>query len=315
MSALDGRIRRVVAVACGPVAVAALSGCAALGGDVASRVVEGGDGRPSPGGQAVREVDAAAVRVGDCLLEPIPQTDDEIESLMTISCLERHAEEVYAAVRLTGDEFPGVDTVGVSASTECMERFEEYVGLPYSESVLEFGFLTPTEESWDLGDRFVQCTVYHPDGERLTGSVRNGHDPSHELRDSDTGHVIEETEVDWLKIKPGDCVKESSELGDGYYETLLPCTEPHAEEVYAAFELSGDEYVGDDEVERLATEGCIERFDEFVGQAYADSPLDFYYFAPYEESWKGGDRLVQCRIIDPAGDVTGSLRGTGIQST
>lgn len=287
-------------------------GCAVLGGDVASRLGEPGSEETTSEG-AGREVSAARVDVGDCLVEPMPEGQEEIKTIKTIPCVEAHAQEVYASVTVAGHEFPGLDEIGIRASAGCLEEFEEFVGVPYTETLLEFSFLTPTEDSWAIGDRSVKCTVYDPDGDRLTGSVDDAHEVSYRLRDPTTGQVTEETAVDWLKIKPGDCVQEVS---DDYHETLVPCAEPHAEEVYAQFELTGgDEYPGDDEVEELANAGCEERFDDFVGQAYADSPLDFYYYTPIEESWLGGDRLVQCRIFDPEGDVSGSLRGTGIQST
>ena len=306
------RARPVVTLAGALIVGLGAGSCAALGGDVASRVAEPGSEETTSEGTG-REVFAARVDVGDCLVEHMPEEQEEIETINTIPCTEAHAQEVYATVTVAGHEFPGLDEIGIQASAGCLEEFEEFVGVPYTESLLEFSFLTPTEDSWSFGDRSVKCTLYDPDGARLTGSLDDAHDASYRLRDPATGQVAEETAVDWLKIKPGDCVQE---VTDEYRETLVPCAEPHAQEVYAQFELTGgDEYPGDDEVDELANAGCTERFDEFVGQAYADSPLDFYYYTPIEESWLGGDRLVQCRIFDPQGDVTGSLRGTGIQST
>jgi hypothetical protein len=308
------RGRTAVGAAGGVLAMAVVGGCSALGGDVASRLAEPGSERETTSSET-GQVFASDVDVGDCLPNPttsLADGENEIERVRTVSCLEQHVEEVYATVTLVGIEFQGIEVNSVRAYIGCIGRFEDFVGMPYAESILEVGSLTPTEESWAIGDRVVLCTVYHSEGDRLTGSLRNAHDASYELRDAATGQVTRETDVDWLKIVPGDCVQEVS---DDYHETLVPCAEPHAEEVYAQFELSdGDEYPGDDEVEELANAGCEERFDEFVGQAYADSPLDFYYYTPIEESWLGGDRLVQCRIFDPEGDVTGSLRGTGVQT-
>jgi Septum formation len=298
--------------------MAVVGGCSALGGDVASRVAEPSEEREPTSAGASDGVFASHVEVGDCLAEPttyVADAEEVIETVRTTSCLDEHAEEVYDAVTILEREFPGNDAIGARAYFGCLERFEPFVGVSYQESLIEIGFLTPTEESWDFGDRTVQCTLYHPEGEQLTGSLHNAHDVSLRLRDRETGKVAEETAVEWLKIVPGDCIKAASETTDDFRETLVPCEELHSDEVYGQFELSGDEYPGDDEVEALADAGCTERFDEFVGQAYADSPLDFYYYSPYEESWQGGDRLVQCRIFDPEGDVTGTLRGAGVQST
>src|SRR5918994_1180181 len=215
------RARPVVTLAGALIVGLGAGSCAALGGDVASRVAEPGSEETTSEGTG-REVFAAGVDVGDCRRDPttsLADGENEIERVRTVSCLEQHAEEVYASVTLIGIEFQGIEVNSVRAYIGCIGRFEDFVGVPYAESILEVGSLTPTEESRAIGDRVVLCTVYHSEGDRLTGSLRNAHDASYELRDAATGQVTRETAVDWLKIVPGDCVQEVS---DDYHETLVP---------------------------------------------------------------------------------------------
>src|SRR5215207_1636944 len=162
------RVRTAVGAAGGVLAVAVVGGCSALGGDVASRLAEPGSERETTSSET-GQVFAAHVDVGDCLRDPttsLADGENEIERVRTVSCLEQHAEEVYASVTLIGIEFPGIEVIGVRASIGCIGRFEDFVGVPYAESILELSYLTPTEESWAGGYRVDLCTVYHSEGDR-----------------------------------------------------------------------------------------------------------------------------------------------------
>ena len=64
-----------------------------------------------------------------------------------------------------------MEIVEAAAQNLCIARFDEFVGISYEESVLDVGFLTPTEQSWNDGDRAVLCTVYDP-AEEISGSLR-----------------------------------------------------------------------------------------------------------------------------------------------
>jgi hypothetical protein len=56
---------------------------------------------------------------------------------------------------------------------------------------------------------------------------------------------------------------------------------------------------------------CVAEFEGFVGLSYVESVFEIGFITPVEEGWPDGDRLVTCMIYDPAGEVTGSLRGVG----
>jgi hypothetical protein len=107
------------------------------------------------------------LEVGDCLGEQTPE--GEIESLEAAPCSEPHTEEIFAALTVPDGDYPGQEALDAEAEG-CLEEFAEFVGMPYEESVLEINYMTPTEESWGMGDRELLCTVYDPAGD-TTGTL------------------------------------------------------------------------------------------------------------------------------------------------
>ena len=55
---------------------------------------------------------------------------------------------------------------------------------------------------------------------------------------------------------------------------VVPCTEPHDDEVYFDFQLADGEFPGDDAVAEQSDAGCLEQFQPFVGLVYDSSPSD-----------------------------------------
>ena len=113
---------------------------------------------------------------GDCFDNP---SRDEVSEIDPIDCAESHDLEVFASIVLGGDQYPGVFAIAEPAFNSCVDRFEGYVGEPYATSALYAFPFTPTEASWQDGDREALCVVYEPvpgtDGEEImprTGSVR-----------------------------------------------------------------------------------------------------------------------------------------------
>ncbi len=129
-------------------------------------------------------------------------------------------------------------------------------------------------------------------------------------RDDDTGEVTEDANIDIFSLKVGDCMPATDASGAVQDTDVVTCDTPHADEVYYEFELPDGDFPGDTAIETAAGENCVPAFTDFVGLSYDESTLDFWYYSPTQESWESAnDRLVQCIITDPAGDVTGSLAG------
>jgi len=117
----------------------------------------------------------------------------------------------------------------------------------------------------------------------------------------------------------GDCVRDFFEQdSDGnYIEMFLvnttPCGQPHATEVYAVTEVlwASDEYPGLDGTFADGQNWCLEQYDGFVGGQYETSLYEVWTFVPVKDSWKTGDRTVQCLVgqFDAVTLTTGTLEG------
>ena len=118
------------------------------------------------------DVDVFDVKVGDCLLGEIAEEGEEISSIEAAPCSDPHGDEVFASATVPDGDFPGQDAVNTQAEEECVAQFADFVGLAYEASVLEISYFTPTEESWDTGDREILCTVYDPEGD-TTGTLQD----------------------------------------------------------------------------------------------------------------------------------------------
>ena len=115
-------------------------------------------------------VSAFDLEVGECFDGPDSGTIEEVER---IDCASPHIFEIYAAVVHSGannDPFPGDEAIATFAEDECIAAFEPFVGLDYDSSELFIFYLQPTEETWQIGDREVLCTVYLED-DTLVGTM------------------------------------------------------------------------------------------------------------------------------------------------
>jgi len=130
------------------------------------------------------------------------------------------------------------------------------------------------------------------------------------VRDAESGEITESNEaVDVFSIRVGDCLN-TSELADTTElesVPVVPCAEPHEDEVYHAFDTAESEFPGLDALAAEADETCIAEFADFVGISWEASGLEYYPMYPSEGSWAGGDREIICVLYDPAGPVTGTL--------
>lgn len=97
--------------------------------------------------------------------------NDEVSSVPIVDCDDPHDNEVYAIFEMTDTDFPGSEAAGAQADQMCLPAFESFVGLGYDVSILDFGWLVPTDESWDGGDREIVCFLYRVDLEKMTGTM------------------------------------------------------------------------------------------------------------------------------------------------
>ena len=127
--------------------------------------------------------------------------------------------------------------------------------------------------------------------------------------------VLAACEGNVFSLKVGDCYNapwsSTEHTAKVSNVDLVSCEEPHGYEVYASFELPDSSWKGEDYVFSQAGIGCEARFKSYVGIEYALSTMYVDILFPLEESWKDGDRLVTCSLLEEsASKVTGSAKGS-----
>ena len=110
--------------------------------------------------------------VGTCFDDP--PSFDSVTDVPIRDCSEPHDNEVIALEVMAGSSYPGDDTVTSISEETCVRVFDAAMGVPYLDSPYEVGWLSPSSDSWDLGDREIICFVFDPAFEKITGSVRGG---------------------------------------------------------------------------------------------------------------------------------------------
>ena len=114
-----------------------------------------------------------------------------------------------------------------------------------------------------------------------------------------------------LELGVGDCFNdEDLEAEVITVVPTVPCSEPHDNEVYFAYEMTEATHPGRQAALDAADRRCFDAFEPFVGKDYFESDLDFFSMVPTQESWDQGDREVLCSIyaVDLS-KLTGSMRG------
>jgi hypothetical protein len=120
------------------------------------------------------DLDVMTLQIGDCF-DDAAEFEEVVFTVAAIPCSEAHDNEVYSIIPVTvpGPAFPGVTELQDFAYEACVGApFSDYVGIDYLDSALEVFSFTPTEESWDGGDRSVTCVLYKLDLTKLVGTAR-----------------------------------------------------------------------------------------------------------------------------------------------
>lgn len=135
----------------------------------------------------------------------------------------------------------------------------------------------------------------------------------------DSGRIVSGGSIDAFDIRVGDCFDDSDSMSsDEEFEVSgvrgVPCAEPHDNEVFAVFDLEFNEYPAGEEMADTAFEGCLQRFEQYVGLDYMSSSLDIYPLYPTQQSWNQlNDREVACVLFDmELAKLEGSMKGSGL---
>jgi hypothetical protein len=131
---------------------------------------------------------------------------------------------------------------------------------------------------------------------------------------NDAGEIETAGSIDAFMLRVGDCFDDPTFDEDTLTDVPgVPCTTPHDNEVFAAFDLQGTSWPGDATANELADEGCMERFEGAIEATYEESVLVVTELTPSEASWNGRkDREVICVAYHmDLEKLTGSVLGSG----
>ncbi|MCC4908573.1 septum formation family protein [Microbacterium sp. cx-59] len=158
---------RIVPVTLLVASIGLLGGCAQIADLVgakpqATRDAESGEVTGSG------EINVFTLSVGDCMSDT---TDaEEVTDVNVVPCDQPHDYEVYYDFSIPDGEWDQ-EAVYAAAEEGCYNEFPTFVGLSYEESLLDFSYYAPTQQSWDEGnDRIVSCFIGDP-STQTTGSL------------------------------------------------------------------------------------------------------------------------------------------------
>ena len=120
---------------------------------------------------AVRNnVQADDLKVGDCFNIPDGTSFQTVEKL---PCTDSHTGEVIFVGEYTGDTYPISLSLDSYLNEHCVTAFETYVGRAVdSAPELSIGYVHPTHDGWDNGDKTITCYLSQPDQSPMTESLK-----------------------------------------------------------------------------------------------------------------------------------------------
>ena len=108
------------------------------------------------------------LRAGDCFNSG---DETEIADVDGVPCGEPHEYQVFAVGRHESASLPSDAEMETVFRSVCEGPFGTFVGEPYATSALWATMITPSQESWDDGDRTYICVLYDPEDAALTESM------------------------------------------------------------------------------------------------------------------------------------------------
>lgn len=124
---------------------------------------------------------------------------------------------------------------------------------------------------------------------------------------AESGEVIAAGSWSVFDLRAGDCIDAADAEGDIDSVALVPCAEPHTQEVFALVDSTESAYPGAAELALWADAACLAQLQSEFGLTLADG-LFVSYLLPSFDGWnKDEDRTVVCVLVFPdRGAVVGS---------
>ena len=134
-----------------------------------------------------------------------------------------------------------------------------------------------------------------------------------------SGEVVQEGTLDVEEFQLGDCLDSLEMKQEGvsdseivYSGAGVPCDTPHEFEIYAETSLPYSSQFST-QIDANAIDFCESQFEAYIGINYLNSALEIDVLSPTEESFRAGDRRVQC-LVSELGErraLVESIKGNG----
>ena len=116
-------------------------------------------------------VEAGSLQVGDCIILP---TEDQFDEVRRLECTAPHDGEIFFVGDHPDGDYPTDEAFEAFVDEQCLPAFEAFTGSAYdNQEVLDVGWFTPTDGSWEDGDRAVSCHLVPIDGGQTDRSWRD----------------------------------------------------------------------------------------------------------------------------------------------
>lgn len=129
---------------------------------------------------------------------------------------------------------------------------------------------------------------------------------------SSTGEIVDPGNLTVDELRLGDCFDLKSEATEFADVTARPCSDAHEYEVFWSSSMRDGGYPSEAAFASYFEAHCYDAFEDYVGVAYPDTPLDIYWLVPNKNGWSMGQRYMHCAVFDPDNPrLTGTLKGAG----
>jgi hypothetical protein len=98
--------------------------------------------------------------------------EDEYDAIYPRTCVIEHEYEVFWVGSMPIGRYPDEGAFEAFMDDHRIRPFESYVGVAYDLSPLQIFWLYPNEDDWAANDRRIVCSLFDPENDRLTRSLR-----------------------------------------------------------------------------------------------------------------------------------------------
>jgi hypothetical protein len=159
-------------------------------------------------------------------------------------------------------------------------------------------------------------TTTEPTTDTTTGSTTDSTEPTTDTTEPPVTDDTIDAEGEMTSVfdlEEGDCWDDPDSSASQVNEVeVLDCEQPHDNEIYYVFDLPDGDF-DQDTVDSGSQDGCLSKFEDFVGISYDESKLGIFPIYPTEESWAEGDREVICSVYDiDLRKLVGSMEGEAV---